>query len=410
MFSRRWWGVASVLVATLPVAAQEVSPEELKEIEKATAADAAAKTQSPAAASAPAPAAAPSGGAFFTMLPDISVILDTALAAFSVDDPLQQGGHDPSKNGFNLQQLELSFAKTVDPYFRFDANLVFGPDGFELEEGYATTLALPANLQLRAGAFLTKFGRINATHPHTWDFVDQPFAVSRIFGGDGSRGLGLEASWLAPLPWFVELDLSANQADGEGTMRSFYGATDLGVHNPGDFLYTAALKQFVPFGDDWSLFFGLSYANGPNSTAKGNRTDVFGADLYLKFRPISYGSYTIVSLQSEVFVRRRQVLMDATLTDVDMYAYLFWRFEQRWATAARYEYGSRTFGDVADDLDPYWTGARHRVSANVTFWPTEFSRIRLQGSADAPAWLSKPTYAAMLALEVVVGTHGAHKF
>src|SRR5262249_60788546 len=151
-----------------------------------------------------------------------------------------------------------------------------------------------------------------------------------------------EASWLAPLPWFVELDVSANQADGEGTMRSFYGATDLGVHGPQDFLYTGALKQFFALSDDWSVYFGLSYANGPNSTAKGNRTDVFGADLYLKFRPITYGSYTIVSLQSEVFVRRRQVLDDNTPSDVDMYAYLFWRFYRRWGTAARYEDGRRT--------------------------------------------------------------------
>src|SRR5262245_32390174 len=289
---------AIVLVATVPVAAQEVSPEELKAIEKATAADATAATKA-APPPAPAPPPAAGGGAFFTMLPDISVILDTALAAYTVQDPLQQGGHDPAKNGFNLQQLELALAKTVDPYFRFDANLVFGADGFELEEAYATTLALPANLQLRAGQFLTRFGRINATHPHTWDFVDQPFALSRIFGGDGNRGLGLEASWLAPLPWFVELDVSANQADGEGTMRSFYGANDLGVHNPFDFLHTLALKQFFALSDDWSLFTGVSFADGPNFDDL--RTEVYGADLYLKYRPISYGSYTIVSLQSEVF-------------------------------------------------------------------------------------------------------------
>ena len=54
----------------------------------------------------------------------------------------------------------------VDPYFRFDSNLVFSQFGVEIEEAYATTLDLPANLQVRAGQFLTRFGRINATHPH----------------------------------------------------------------------------------------------------------------------------------------------------------------------------------------------------------------------------------------------------
>ena len=398
-------GGMAVLLASLPAPAQELTPQDLKALEQATAADAAAQKQQPPPPAAATPA--PSQGAFFSLNPDISVILDVALAVFNHDENLQQGGHDPSKNGFNLQQLELSFSHIVDPYFRFDSNLVFGPDGFELEEAYATTLALPASLQIRAGQFLTKFGRLNATHPHTWDFVDQPFALSRIFGGDGNRGLGLEISWLAPLPWFVELDFSATQAEGEATARSFYGANDLGVHGPFDFQHTAALKQFFALSDDWSLFTGLSFADGPNGDDL--RTEIYGADLYLKYRPISYGSYTIVALQSEVFFRRRHI-PDDVVEDVDLYAYLTWRFAQRWATGARYELGSAPFRGLVDSLDPEWTGARHRVTADVTFWPTEFSRIRLQGSIDAPAWIDTPTYAAFLALEVAVGAHGAHKF
>ena len=50
------------------------------------------------------------------------------------------------------------------------------------------------------------------------------------------------------------------------------------------------------------------------------------------------------------------------------------------------------------------------MSANLTFWPSEFSRFRLQGSMDAPGWKDDPTWAVMLAGEFVVGAHGAHKF
>ena len=80
----------------------------------------------------------------------------------------------------------------------------------------------------------------------------------------------------------------------------------------------------------------------------------------------------------------------------------------------RYEYGSPSWnleGKVSDPfLDPRWTANRHRVSANVTLFPTEFSRVRLQGSVDAAGWLPKPTYALMLACEFSIGAHGAHKF
>jgi hypothetical protein len=119
-----------------------------------------------------------------------------------------------------------------------------------------------------------------------------------------------------------------------------------------------------------------------------------------------------VALQTEWFLRRRQV-PDALLADVDGYAQVFWRFDKEWGVAGRYEYGSPVYdgGDrAADDLDPDWIDHRHRISASVSFWPTEFSRIRLQGSADLPGWLDDPIYAAMLAMEFNIGAHGAHKF
>lgn len=341
-----------------------------------------------------------------SMNPDLSLILDGAAGWFSDEDHGQTGAHDPSRTGFTLQQLELSASAIVDPYFRFDANIVFGLFGVEVEEAYGTTLGLPARLQARFGQFLHRFGRINPTHPHSWEFVDQPFAIGRVFGGEGGRGLGVELSWLTPLPWYVETVGSVLQADGEPNARSFYGGNDLGVKEPGDLLYVTALKQFFPLSEDWSLFWGLSGAFGPNSTGRDNRTDVYGTDLYLKFRPITRQSFTIVALTMEALYRRREV-PEGLLEDVSGYAQVFWKFAQRWGTAARYEFGSAATGD--DPLDPEWNDARHRVSANLTFWPTEFSRLRLQGSRDMRTW-TDPVNAVFLAAELVTGAHGSHAF
>jgi hypothetical protein len=342
---------------------------------------------------------------FQSLNPDISFIADIALAFFSDKDPLMVGGHDPSESGFNLQQLELAVSGFVDPYFRFDANIVFSQFGVEIEEVYATTLSLPWNLQARAGQFLTRFGRINSSHPHTWYFVDQMLVFGKFFGGEGNRGLGFELSALLPLPWYVELMGSMTDAAGESTARSFFGGDDLGVEGIDDFRYTAAVKQFFALSDDWSLFWGLSAALGPNSTGRDNRTEIYGTDLYLKYRPISRGSYTIVSLDVEWLLRRRQVPEDV-LQDHGLYAYLFWRFARRWAVAARYEYVS---GVERDPLDPEWTGPRQRASGNVTFWPTEFSRLRLQYNYDRPSWRAG-YHGVMLGFEFAVGAHGAHKF
>ena len=384
-------------------ASQPVPGDDLGSIEAALNADRAAKEGPP---KAPPPILGALARAVQSMNPDLSLVADVALAAFSDDEPLMSGGHDPKESGFTLQQVELSVSAMVDPYFRFNANIVFSQFGVEIEEVYATTLALPWNLQVRAGQLLTRFGRINATHPHTWDFVDQTLVLGKFFGGEGNRGLGAEISVMLPLPWFVELSAAVTDASGAATARSFFGGgDDADVRGPQDFQYTSAAKQFFPLGHDWSLFVGLSWATGPNATGQGNRTDIYGADLYLKYRPITRGSYTVVSLQGEWMMRRRQVPGDV-LVDHGMYAYLFWRFARRWGTAARYELVT---GLEQDPLDPAWTGARQRLTTNVTFWPTEFSRLRLQYAYDLPGW-RQGYHAVMLALEFSVGAHGAHKF
>lgn len=364
-------------------------------------------------ASAPAGEAVGAGAATpSAMNPEISLVLDVAAAWFSSDENGQTGAHDPTTTGFNFQQLELAVRAPVDPYFRFDAYLVFGLFGVELEEAYGTTLALPAGLQARFGQFLTRFGRINATHPHAWDFADQPLAIGRVFGAEGSRGLGAELSWLLPLPWSVEWAVSASGAAGAGTNRSFYGGDDLGVRGPADLLYISALKQFFELSSDWSALWGLSGAFGPNSSGRANRTEVYGTDFFLKYRPIRTASTSEVRWQTELVHRRRQV-PDAVLTDVNAYSQLAWRFSRRWVSAGRYEYGSPVWDldgrRAADPLDPDWVDARHRVAIALTHYPTEFSRLRLQTSSDLPGD-SDPIWSAFLTAELVVGAHSAHAF
>jgi hypothetical protein len=358
---------------------------------------------------APFPAAGPLlgvQGALQSMNPNMSVILDAAAAAFSDPKPLQAGGHDPNKNGFNLQQVEMSLNSAVDPYLRFDSNIVFSQFGVEVEEAYATTLGLPFDLQARMGQFLTRFGRLNNTHPHTWDFVDQPIVIGKFMGGEGNRGLGTELSWLTPLPWYGELVGSLTEAQGASTARSFFGATDLGVRSPLDLEAVGAFKQFFPLSDDLSLAWGLSGASGPNSTGRANRSDIFGTDIYLKYRPLSSGSWTIVSLTAEGLARRRQVPGNV-LVDYGGYASLFWRFQQQWGMAFRYEDAT---GMPGDPLDADWTGNRDRFSYDVSFWPTEFSRFRWQVSMDRPSWRPEPIYGTFLTFETVIGSHGAHAF
>ena len=164
----------------------------------------------------------------------IDVSLDVLFyAGFSSENDesistLQGGGHDPKTRGYTLGQAELSLSGVVDPYFTAEAhilslvNTVSGESAFEVEEAFLATTGLPLGLQLEVGYFLTEFGIINPQHPHIWDWLDMPVVNSRMFGGDGMRQGGFRASWLLPTPWFSQLHVGMQNANGV-TMASFLG-------------------------------------------------------------------------------------------------------------------------------------------------------------------------------------------
>lgn len=382
--------------------AAPLSDEELKLLEASAAKDAAASAEAPDPTTGRGIAQRLLQG----MNPDISLIFDGALAAFSNENNLQTGGHDPRKSGFNLQQLEMHIESNVDPYLHFAANIVFAQFGVEVEEAYATTLQVPYGLQAKVGQFLTSMGRINPTHPHSWHFVDQPLVNGKFFGSEGSRGLGGELNWITPLPWYVQLKASLHNAEGDCCARSFLGPAQIPVRRPQDLLATLRAEQFFPLDDDWSLYWGVSTQLGPNASGADNRTDIYGTDLYVRYRPASDPLRRFVALQAEAFSRARQ-LPGALVRDHGGYAQLIWHFDLRWETGLRTELGT---GAKNDPTDPDWSGNRTRHSAQMTFYPSHFSRIRLQGSMDNPAWRSEPIFAAFLAVETLIGEHGSHNF
>src|SRR2546423_12880362 len=148
--------------------------------------------------------------------------------AYSSDkhlDRLEVGDHDPQQRGFNARNIELAFDGAVDPYFEGFANIVFKLNNdneteVEVEEAFLQTTSLPFNLQLKAGQFFAAFGRINAVHPHAWEFVDAGIVSGRLLGTDGLRGVGAQMSWIVPVPWYSQLILGVQNGRG-GTGYSF---------------------------------------------------------------------------------------------------------------------------------------------------------------------------------------------
>jgi hypothetical protein len=145
------------------------------------------------------------------------------------------------------------------------------------------------------------------------DFAD-PVVNGRLFGPDGLRNPGLQLSWLTPLPFFAELVGSVQNGLGETAVsfRSAAGEEVAGrvlaerpVETPADLLYLARLKTSFDATDELTFVPGLSALFGPNSTAEDGRTELYGADLFAKWKPLDGGgALTFVSWQSEAMLRR----------------------------------------------------------------------------------------------------------
>ena len=61
-------------------------------------------------------------------------------------------------------------------------------------------------------------------------------------------------------------------------------------------------------------------------------------------------------------------------------------------------------------LDDASAGAQQRYKANLSFYPTERSRLRLQYGLEPPGVRSDTAHAVFLTLELAAGAHGAHQF
>ena len=403
-----------------------------------------------APAHAPAPVttdlfARQAGGTTFRLI-DIS--LDALFAAGTSTkreasiQRLEGGDHDPRKRGFTVQNIELSFTGAADPYLTGEAHIIYlidpkvGDTRVELEEAFFTTQSLPHGLQIKGGHFLTEFGLINPVHPHAWDWLDQPIINTRLFGPDGLRQAGIRIGWRTPLPWFSELYVGVQNANGNIAAsflanEEFFTERPIGgrpfvkrdVRSLKDLVYLTRWVNAWNASDTVTTKVGLSGLFGPNATGSDGHTRIYGADLKLTWRPTtSIREWPFFLWQSEV--TRRDYVADRfsdgaislsreTLRDWGLYTQALYGFSDSWAAGLRYEYVSGNGASVlvfnGRENDPF-RDTRHRISPLLAWHPSEFSRLRLQYNYDRADHLDRQdAHSVWLGIDLLYGAHPTHE-
>lgn len=357
--------------------------------------------------------------------PNVSAITSLAFGYFS-GTTLTPIGHDPARTGITLQEIELGFQAPIDPYFRADLFLSLSEHGFHVCEGTITTLALPTGFQLEVGQLAAEFGRQNPSHLETWDFADNNLPNSLLLGYK-IHPLGVELSYLVPTGTrdvylrIVAEALDAHSLSLGGTYHHEHEAEEEHEeeeheeeehehsHDAGgdtsafDEVQVAALTRIessFTFSPEWTLVWGISGLFGPNLAADEDwGTRLYGTDLYLRYRDSTGMGYTTVALAAEG-MRLERDFHDETILDHGLSGILSWRFALRWDTALRF-----------DLVDGDTVGEIMRSSGQLSFAPSEFSRIRAQYNALFPNNSSDDMeHQAFLQLEFSIGPHGAHPF
>jgi hypothetical protein len=393
------------------------------------------------------------------------IIEETSVFRLGGHDHGDDHGHGGLDQGFNLRHTEIALQASVDPYFDALAILAIESDGsVELEEAYVTTRSLPSGLQLKFGRFLSDVGYINRQHPHDYDFVDRPLVNEMLFGEHGLQELGAQISWVPESQIYTRFGLEVLQGETEG-VANYMGEQTLVSNGDAEFtfddkagprLFTGFAKLAPDLGHNHALQIGAFGGHGSRFHADeehGSRVVAaegsswfIGTDWVYKYDVGGYMGHRTLKLQAEYMYRglnfdllitpnsgnagaiaTADALNSAYRIRQDgFYAQGVYGIAPRWQAGLRYDgigFTNRGFVERnGADVSPQSLGASHRYTSMLTFFPTEFSRLRLQHSygniltVDTTNLIQvrdterEKYHSVMLQFIMSLGAHGAHNF
>ncbi len=322
--------------------------------------------------------------------PDISALGD--ILAFVGHNAVDQ---QPS---LQLHEAELGLQAVVDPYARADFFLTYGSATGDVgvEEGYITFLNLPGEILLKAGRMKGAFGKLNTEHLHVRLFPDVPLNMTNLLGGeDGIEDAGISVSRLVPMPAGIFM---------EATAQLFRGTSDnlFEAHNRNDVEPLFHLKAYRDLTENANLELGGSWTRANNLVGPGYRTSLTGIDATYRWKPLIRGLYHSLFVRGEWTLSERET--PSGLVRADGY-YLFAQYQlgRRWFVGARHDESDHADDNALRD---------HGNSLLLTFWPSEFSQIRLQARQNRYETLdgTKTANELLVQLQFAIGAHGAHPF
>jgi hypothetical protein len=368
------------------------------------------------------------GGSQFTN-PNISLVLDTFYYGSNLTNDELAKRKVPGfatepldrRRGFNLDSAELFIFSPVDPYLDLYVNLPVSENGIEIEEAYVVTTSLPAGWQIKGGKFKSNISRLDAQHPHAWDFWDIALPYRAFLGNEGLGGeKGVQVTYLPALPFYTLFGAEILQGEND---RLFGASAEEEPH-----AFSFFVKASVDTSDNSTLYFGPSILFGKTKNTnivqgaevKGN-SSLYVMEAVWKWKPTNKQALTIQSEylfldQSGDVTQTDPATGDVTLEKLKRkqdgyYIQGIYRF-YRWGVGARYDALSPSMSafKIADVQREDVRETPWRATGSVEFNPSEFTRVRFQFTHDRSDPAGRTNDEAILQVNISVGAHPAHSF
>src|SRR5581483_10373642 len=232
-------------------------------------------------------------------------------------------------------ESEVGLQAIIDPYARGDIFFTFGEEGVGLEEGYITFTSLPGGFVAKVGKIRSSFGVVNTLHNHNLPWIDRPLVTDSLVGGeDGISDAGLSINRILPAPRGIYLDATAQIFRGDSG-DVFTSSQRNNVSTVG------RLRAYHDLSDSTNLDVGFSYARGHNDLGSAYRTELFGTDITLRWKPLKRAIYHSFLTRTELIWSRREQINNIQ-RPFGLYTSAEYRVNRRWTVGGRYDRSGRS--------------------------------------------------------------------
>jgi len=265
-------------------------------------------------------------------------------------------------NRFTLREIEIAFVAPLDPFTRGKAFISIADDEIGIEEAYMEWLNLPANLNLKVGAFYADFGTLNRYHTHALPQFDRPKVLVNLFGVEGLSGYGFGGNFLLPqLFWGDATNLDLSIVRG-GDNLSY---TKDGKYN---MLAIGKLNNYYDLNRDTYFEWSLSGIAGKNDPQEKYLSYIADFGVTLKWAPVDRSKYRTIDWKTEFLYSARETPF-TTVKSKGFYTSLQNKLSARYGLSCRLGYSELPFDNEQYEWD---------FTACVDIWQSEFVFFRFQ--------------------------------